>query len=185
VSAGVGEAKSKLKSQKSKMDVAVEFKTQSIYRLEESRKRVIACIDLVPENKIWEKPNAAANSIGNLVLHLCGNITQYILSTLGGAADLRNRDSEFAAQGGFSKQSLKDLFDGVLQNSINTIHNCSEADLTNIKSVQVYELTGIGIIIHVTEHLSYHTGQIALLTKLITEKDLGFYAGLNLNKKQH
>jgi uncharacterized damage-inducible protein DinB len=47
----------------------------------------------------------------------------------------------------------------------------------------VYNLTGLGIIVHVTEHLSYHTGQIALLTKLITEKDLGFYAGLDLNKK--
>jgi uncharacterized damage-inducible protein DinB len=49
--------------------------------------------------------------------------------------------------------------------------------------VQVYELTGVGIIIHVTEHLSYHTGQIATLTKLLLEKDLGFYAGLNLNQK--
>jgi len=166
------------------MDVVVEFKEQSVFRMEESSKRILACLALVPENKIWEKPNAASNSIGNLVLHLCGNMTQYILSTLGGAADLRNRDAEFAAQGGFSKQGLQELFEGVIHNCVAVIQQCSYQDLTTIKNVQVYSLSGIGIIIHVTEHLSYHTGQIALLTKLITEKDLGFYAGLDLNKKQ-
>ncbi len=166
------------------MDIAFEFREQSIYRMEESWKRVIACLELVPENKIWDRPNTASNSIGNLVLHLCGNITQYIISTLGGAADLRNRDAEFAAQSGLTKKALKELFDGVLQKSISLIRNSNDNDLTTIKSVQVYQLSGMGIIIHVTEHLSYHTGQIALLTKMYTEKDLGFYAGLDLNKKQ-
>lgn len=160
-----------------------EFKEQAIYRMEESRKRVLACLDLVPEERIWEQPNSALNSMGNLVLHLCGNITQYILTTLGGAADNRNRDAEFSTRGGKNREELKKLFDSVLQQSIDRIALATDAELAAVKAVQVYELSGIGIILHVTEHLSYHTGQIALLTKLITEEDLGFYKGLDLNKK--
>jgi uncharacterized damage-inducible protein DinB len=165
------------------MNISADFKEQSIYRIKESHKRIIACLDMLDESKIWLKPNTALNSMGNLVLHLCGNITQYILSTLGGAPDHRNRDSEFAAVGGKTKAELKSSFNNVIEQSIQCINNADDADLSTIKKVQVYDLTGVGIIIHVTEHLSYHTGQIAFLTKLLLEKDLGFYAGLDLNQK--
>jgi uncharacterized damage-inducible protein DinB len=165
------------------MSINVDFKEQSIYRIKESHQRIIACIDLLDESQIWLKPNSALNSMGNLILHLCGNITQYIISTLGGATDHRNRDAEFAATGGKTKTELKAMFNSVIEQSIECIGNASEFDLSTVKKVQVYELTGVGIIIHVTEHLSYHTGQIAFLTKLLLEKDLGFYAGLNLNQK--
>lgn len=165
------------------MSISLEFKEQSIYRINESHKRIIACLDLLEDSQIWMKPNLALNSTGNLVLHLCGNITQYILCTLGGALDNRDRDAEFAATGGKTKEELKSIFNNVIEQSIQCIINTSDADLSALKKVQVYELTGIAIIIHVTEHLSYHTGQIAFLTKLLLEKDLGFYAGLDLNKK--
>lgn len=166
------------------MTISEDFKEQSIYRIGESHKRIIACIDLLNESQIWLKPNTVLNSTGNLILHLCGNITQYILSTLGGAPDLRNRDAEFAATGGKTKEELKTVLNQVIEQSINCIQKSSDEELTTLKKVQVYELTGVGIIIHVTEHLSYHAGQIAFLTKLLLEKDLGFYAGLDLNKKQ-
>ncbi|MEI6086186.1 MAG: DinB family protein [Bacteroidota bacterium] len=165
------------------MNISADFKDQSIYRIRESHKRIIACMDMLDESQIWLKPNTALNSMGNLVLHLCGNITQYIISTLGGAPDHRNRDAEFAAVGGKSKEELKSAFNTVIEQSIQCIKNVGDADLSTIKKVQVYDLTGVGIIIHVTEHLSYHTGQIAFLTKLLLERDLGFYAGLNLNQK--
>jgi uncharacterized damage-inducible protein DinB len=102
---------------------------------------------------------------------------------LGGAPDHRNRDAEFAATGGKTKDELKVMFDDVIEQSIQCISDVNDFDLSTIKKVQVYELTGVGIIIHVTEHLSYHTGQIAFLTKLLLEQDLGFYAGLDLNQK--
>jgi uncharacterized damage-inducible protein DinB len=165
------------------MSISQDFKEQSIYRIKESHTRIIACIDLLDESQIWLKPNLALNSAGNLVLHLCGNITQYIISTLGGAPDHRERDLEFSAIGGKTKLELKSMFNNVIEQSIQCIGNTSDEDLSALKKVQVYELTGVGIIIHVTEHLSYHTGQIAFLTKLLLQKDLGFYAGLDLNKK--
>jgi uncharacterized damage-inducible protein DinB len=165
------------------MSISLDFKEQSIYRIKESRKRIISCIDLLDESQIWLKPNLALNSTGNLVLHLCGNITQYIICTLGGVPDQRDRDSEFATRGGKTKEQLKSILNKVIDQSIECIFNTSDEDLAALKKVQVYEMTGLGIIVHVTEHLSYHTGQIAFLTKLLLEKDLGFYEGLDLNKK--
>jgi uncharacterized damage-inducible protein DinB len=165
------------------MSISADFKEQSIFRIKESHQRIITCLNMLDESQIWVKPNTALNSMGNLVLHLCGNITQYIISTLGGKPDDRNRDAEFAAIGGKTKEELKAMFSKVIKDSIDCIINSSDIDLSTLRKVQVYELTGVGIIIHVTEHLSYHTGQIATLTKLLLEKDLGFYAGLNLNQK--
>lgn len=162
---------------------ASEYQTQSCYRLEENLQKICTCIDLLSETEIWFSPNPQLNSVGNLVQHLCGNITQYILTTLGGAADNRNRDAEFQISGILTKEALKTKLQNVIKNSTHTIRQTTVEALLASKKVQVYELTGIGIILHVTEHLSYHTGQIALLTKLITQKDLGFYTGLNLNAK--
>lgn len=165
------------------MSICADFKEQSIYRIKESQTRIIACLDLLEESQIWMKPNLALNSMGNLVLHLCGNITQYIISTLGGAPDYRDRDAEFAATGGKTKEELKAIFNNVVEQSILCINTATEQNLSEAYKVQIYELTGLGIIVHVTEHLSYHTGQIAFLTKLLLEKDLGFYAGFDLNQK--
>ena len=160
-----------------------EFKTQSNYRIQESYHKIASCMQLLSEAEIWFSPNAQLNSVGNLVQHLCGNITQYILSTLGKQADHRNRNAEFAISGTKSKQALLQDLQEVIDKSIAIIDALSEDALKEQYQVQVYQLSGIGIVLHVTEHLSYHTGQIAMLTKLITQKDLGFYAGLDLNKK--
>ena len=162
-----------------------EFKTQSNYRIQESYHKIASCMQLLSETEIWFSPNAQLNSVGNLVQHLCGNITQYILSTLGKEADHRNRDAEFAIIGTKTKQALLQDLQEVIDKSIGIIDtlSLSEDALKEQYQVQVYQLSGIGIVLHVTEHLSYHTGQIAMLTKLITQKDLGFYAGLDLNKK--
>ena len=165
------------------MQFASEYQEQCCYRIDENLQKINQCIDLLSETEIWFSPNTKLNSVGNLIQHLCGNITQYILTTLGGAADNRIRDAEFEISGSLTKAALISNLQNVIKNSTRIIRQTTAEELFESKKVQVYELTGIGIILHVTEHLSYHTGQIALLTKLITQKDLGFYAGLDLNKK--
>lgn len=163
--------------------IAAEFISQSIHRIELNTPRIAKCLDELTDNEIWYRPNESSNSIGNLILHLCGNITQYIISSIGGEADNRERDKEFSATGGIRKEELLIKLEDTVNKAIAVIHNCSEEDLLKVRSVQGFTYTGIGNIIHVTEHYSYHTGQIALLTKLIKNKDLGFYAGQNLNIK--
>lgn len=160
-----------------------EFIKDCCRHLNEYTKRVKTCLDLLSEEQVWQKPNEASNSIANLMLHLCGNMTQYVLASLGGKTDLRERDKEFSATGGFNKEQLFEKLSSVVHSVIEEIQLHDEESLLKTRTVQGFEKNGIAIILHITEHYSYHTGQIALLTKLMTNEDLGFYKGLDLNKK--
>jgi len=166
-----------------KNTISQEFIAQAIFRLEENPPRIKNCLDRLSEEEVWQKPNPSSNSMGNLILHLCGNITQYIIASLGDTADLRVRDLEFSTSGGFTKAVLWEKIDRVVKESVEVIKACDEDSLLRVRSVQGFEFSGIGIIIHVAEHLSYHTGQIAFWTKYIKDQDLGFYADLDLNIK--
>lgn len=165
------------------MKIESELKSQVILRLNENSPKIEKCLGLLLEKEVWQKPNANSNSIGNLIIHLCGNITQYIISSLGENEDLRNRDYEFTVQGGFTKTDLLQKLNAVVNKARRTIENLDQNKLLNVHDVQGFKLTGIGILIHVVEHYSYHTGQISFYTKLLKDKDLGYYEGHNLNAK--
>jgi uncharacterized damage-inducible protein DinB len=165
------------------MDIEKEFMDQSILRLNENTPRIEKCLDLLTEKEVWQRPNKSSNSIGNLIVHLCGNITQYIISSLGETKDMRNRDEEFNIDGKYSKTQLLQMLQGTVNEATDVIGHTDSAKLIKVHSVQGFELSGIGIIIHVVEHYSYHTGQISFFTKLLKDKDLGYYADLDLNTK--
>lgn len=164
-------------------NISEEFKTQSILRIDEYLTKIEKCLDELNEEDIWQRPNESSNSIGNQMLHLCGNITQYILSSLNNARDKRERDMEFNARCGIMKSELYGKLFDVVNEAKNVIRELDQDDLRMIRSVQGFNLSGIGIVIHVVEHFSYHTGQIAFWTKMIKNIDLGFYSDLDLNKK--
>lgn len=160
-----------------------EFKAQSLTFFEANTPRIQQCINELSEAEVWLRPNGSSNSVGNLVLHLCGNITQYVLSSLGGQPDQRARDAEFAAEGGFTKQELWEKLAATTAAAARVMAAASEAELLRVRSVQGFQMSGIGIVVHVTEHYSYHTGQIAFWTKQLKNKDLGFWADKDLNAK--
>lgn len=163
--------------------IAQEFLQQSIIHLEVNTPRIEKCLAALTEDEVWQRPNEISNSVGNLVLHLCGNITQYILSGLGQVPDYRVRDAEFAAKGGFTKAELLLKLSSTVEEACQVIRHLDHNDLLRIRSVQGFQLSAIGIIVHVTEHYSYHTGQIAFWTKQLKNKSLDFYANLDLNAK--
>ena len=160
-----------------------EFIDQSIQRIDENNQKIITCLKELEEAETWKRPNQNSNSVGNIILHLCGNIRQYVISSLGQIEDIRERDKEFSADGGYSKSELLKKLTDTVEQAKNIIKNSSEAELSRKRQVQGFTHSGVGIIVHVTEHYSYHTGQIIFWTKLLKDKDLGFYANINLNKK--
>ncbi len=160
-----------------------EFIEQSIFRLSENTPKIEKCLSILSEEEVWKRPNDSSNSIGNLILHLCGNITQYIISSMGGNEDIREREQEFSTQGGFTKKMLLDNLKSTIDEAIEVLNNLKETDLLKIRSVQGFEYTGMASVIQVVEHYSYHTGQIIFWTKLLKDMDLGFYASIDLNKK--
>lgn len=163
------------------MKISKEFTQQSIYFLSLNPPRIEKCLRQLSEEQVWKKPNANSNSIGNLILHLCGNITQYAHASLENGKDERHRDLEFSAPGGFSKKELLEKITTVTEKAVQIIENISDAELLRNRKVQGFDHTGISIIIHIIEHFSYHVGQIAFFTKLLCDKDLGFYEDYDLN----
>jgi uncharacterized damage-inducible protein DinB len=164
--------------------IGQEFVEQCISIIEKkSTPKIIKCLDQLSEEQIWMRPNKASNSIGNILLHLCGNIRQYVISGLGDQPDIRERDKEFSTQEGYTKQELLIKLSDTVNQAITIIRNADEVKLMKIYSVQGFSYSGVGIIVHITEHYSHHTGQIIFWTKQLTGNDMGFYSHTDLNKK--
>lgn len=165
-------------------EVLQEFVEQITFRLDESSRMVALSLEKLDEDDIWKRPHKNSNSIGNLILHLCGNITQYAISSLGETEDIRNRDLEFDTLGGFTKEELWNKLENTVNKAKEVIRSSTIEQYLKKREVQGFTFSGIGIAIHVTEHYSFHTGQIAFWTKQLTEKrSLGFYDGIDLNTK--
>ena len=153
-------------------ELIAEFKRRVF---EESYSRIFTCLDRLSEDQLWYKSNANSNSIGNLILHLQGNARQWMLSTFNAYPDNRERSKEFALESRVTKEKLINGLIELKNEIMQMLDSISEQQLVQDYQVQVFKEKGIAIMIHVIEHFSYHTGQIALLTKLMDDKDLEFY----------
>tara|TARA_R110002050_G_scaffold21644_5_gene59716 strand:- start:4206 stop:4667 length:462 start_codon:yes stop_codon:yes gene_type:complete len=151
--------------------------------MDESTRMIKKSLSDISDEEVWQKPNSSLNSIANLMLHLCGNISQYIISSLGENEDKRNRDAEFSATGGLTKAELLKKLEDVVDTAKRVIFDATPNQLVRMRSVQGFTFSGVGIILHAVEHYSYHTGQIAFWVKQLKNTDLGFYDGVDLNVK--
>ena len=152
-----------------------------IHRLyDESLPRILSCLDQLTDEQIWWRPNESSNSIGNLILHLSGNVRQWIGNGLGNLPDLRKRQTEFDERRMLSRASLVNELQQTMSMATEVIAGVPETELIIMRKVQTFEETGLTILIHVTEHFSYHTGQIAYITKMLTDRSLDFYKGVPL-----
>lgn len=135
---------------------------------------IVECLQHLSEEEIWWRPNSASNSAGNLVLHLCGNVRQWIIAGLGGAEDKRERDREFAERGPIPRQALITQLRRTIRDACRVIARLSDESLTRKYTIQGYHVTGLDAAFHVAEHFGYHTGQIIYITKLKRARDLRF-----------
>lgn len=162
------------------MNATTELIEQSIFRLRENILKIEKCLLEFRDDEIWQRPNEVSNSLGNQIVHLCGNVTQYIIAGLGEKEDNRQRDAEFEMEDGFSKMELLKKLNRVTEEASDIILQQTDESLLELREVQGFKLTGIGILIHVVEHFSYHTGQIVFWTKILRKRDMGFYDGMDL-----
>ena len=149
--------------------------------LEESIPRLRKCLSKLSQEEIWYRPNAHTISIGNLVLHLNGNVRQWLISGLGGAPDLRQRQQEFDEPGPLPTSELQEKLNK-LENDIEAIlEGLSASDLITERTIQGYKSSGVSILVHVVEHFSYHVGQVTILVKSRKDLDMGYYAEKDLD----
>lgn len=142
---------------------------------DESYERINICLNLLTQEQVWYSPNENTNSIGNLILHLIGNANQWIVGSFGNKNVNRQRTKEFIPEQNIDKGELNKRLLELKSEMLPLIDSLTEIDLIKNYKVQVYNEKGVNILVHVIEHFSYHTGQIALLTKLICDKALKFY----------
>ena len=148
---------------------------------EEGVPRIKKCLSELTEKEIWQRPNENLASVGNLVLHLCGNVRQWIVAGLGGREDTRIRQTEFDEKGPIPSQKLIADLEAVMAEVEEVLQELQPEDLLAIRSVQgLFTESGISILVHVMEHFSYHVGQITWYTKQVKNIDVGYYAGLDL-----
>ncbi len=154
------------------------FLTFSAEKLEQLDGRIQDCLARLTPEQIWARTSENENAIGNLVLHLSGNVRQWIGSGVGGLADNRQRDTEFDARGGMAPLELAELLKTWVAEAAAIIRAVPASRLTERITPQGYDVTVLEAIAHVVEHFSQHTGQIILLTKILTGKDLAYYQHL-------
>jgi uncharacterized damage-inducible protein DinB len=153
-----------------------EFLRQSRHYLaEDYLPRLVAVLRQLDDEDIWWRGNDASNSIGNLVLHLSGNVRQWIVSGVGGAADVRDRPTEFARRDGHTRAELIGLLQETIADVDTTLARVTLAQLDEPLTIQGIDTSVMGAIYHVVEHFSGHVGQIVMLAKLRLGRDLGFW----------
>ena len=160
------------------MNVEQIFLTDAADKLAENLDRIESCVPRLSEQLVWARDSDNENAVGNLLLHLDGNLRQWIGSAIGGAPDTRHRQSEFSARSGPAASVLVSNLRAAVQDAVRVIRSVPHDRLTEAVTIQGNDTTVLGAIFHVVEHFSGHTYQIILMTKRATHEDLGFYGYL-------
>jgi uncharacterized damage-inducible protein DinB len=157
------------------MDVGRAFLDQSRrYLAREYPTKIQRCLDVLPADALWRRDDASENSVGNLVLHLSGNVRQWIVSGIGGAPDARQRSAEFDARHGNASELLDGLLD-TLREADAVLASLDESSLGERRRIQGRDVNVLDAVYHVVEHFSMHTGQIILLAKSKEPDRIRFY----------
>jgi hypothetical protein len=147
--------------------------------LEQYWPRLRARVESLSDEQVWWRPNGSSNSIGNLVLHLNGNIGQWLVASFNRLEDRRDRPAEFNAQGGISTAAVLANLGTTMEQASEVLSRLTEADLLAPFDIQGYHVTGLDAVYQVVEHFGLHYGQILYITKMLRSEDLGFYRDLS------
>ncbi len=155
----------------------LEFSRQKL--LEQYWPRLRACVESLTDEQVWWRPNDACNSIGNLILHLNGNVRQWLVASFNRKEDQRNRPAEFDERQLISVSALLDRLGATIEEGSEVLARLTADDLVARYEIQGYNVSGLDAVYQVVEHFGLHYGQIVYITKSLRGADLGFYSELN------
>jgi uncharacterized damage-inducible protein DinB len=141
--------------------------------------RLRECVESLTDEQVWWRPNAASNSVGNLLLHLNGNVRQWLVTSFNRQKDFRDRPAEFSQREGIPAATLLAQLGATLQEASEVLSRLREADLAAPMEIQGCQVRGLEAVYQVVEHFAMHYGQIVYITKMLRGADLGFYRQLN------
>ena len=141
--------------------------------------RLRGCVELLSDEQVWWRPNEASNSIGNLILHLSGNVQQWLVASFDRSEDARNRPAEFGERQIVPAAALLERLESTMRRASDVLLRLTDADLRTTLQIQGYRVSGLQAVYQVVEHFGLHYGQIVYITKSIRGEDLGFYRELD------
>ncbi|MFN2400384.1 MAG: DinB family protein [Gemmatimonadaceae bacterium] len=158
------------------MDVAQLFLDRSRYYLrDEYRTKLRRAVETLPPDALWWRANDASNSVGNLLLHLTGNVRQWIVTGVGRGPESRDRASEFAARYGQPASELLAQLDEAVDEALAVIDLLEPSELLTRRIIQGRDVTVCEAIYHVVEHFAMHMGQVILIAKHHAPGAIKFY----------
>ena len=158
------------------MDIGQNFIDRSrAYLTDEYRIKLRKTIDSLPPEMLWWRPNDESNSVGNLLLHLDGNLRQWIVGAIGGAPDVRNRAGEFAAKEGGTREELMRRVEQTLDEADAVLAKLRPEQLTERRRVQARDVSLLDAVYQVVQHFALHLGQIILVAKAQVPGAVKFY----------
>ena len=162
----------------SAQSLGAEFLRVSRHEIAQRLTRIEDCVSRLTAEQIWSRGSEVENSIGNLMLHLGGNLRQWIVAGVGGSPDTRDRDAEFTRRDPIDVEELLRVLRGAVDETDGVLAGLTDEELLTTRRIQAYEVTVLHAVSHVVDHFAEHTGQIIWATKRITGQDLGFYGHL-------
>jgi len=153
-------------------EIGALFLSTSSAKLEQMTGFVTKCLARLSDEQMWARGGEHENTVGNLILHLCGNMRQWIMHGVGGAADVRVREKEFSASGGLIVSELVGLFEETMAEARGVIDSLAPEKLLDRITPQGRNVSKLEAIYQVVGHVQQHTGQIILLTKQMCGTDL-------------
>jgi uncharacterized damage-inducible protein DinB len=147
-------------------DVAEAFAATAREELAKAATVIQHCLEQLTDEQIAWRPTESLNSIGNLVLHLCGNVRQWIISGVGGEPDVRNRPREFTERGPFGKEEALRQLNEVVEQADAVLRTLSPLQLLERRRIQGFDTTALSAIFDSVAHFKGHTQEIVCLTRL-------------------
>lgn len=155
--------------------LASEFTGAAVRKLRQDLGQLRRCAGLLDDAQLWQRANENCNSVGNLLAHLNGNVAQWILAGVDGQPFERDRPAEFAARGGASGAQLSARLGRTIEEACRIIANLDAAALEVRRTIQGYDVSTLAAVLHVVEHVSFHTGQVIQITKTLRDVSLALF----------
>lgn len=152
-----------------------DFLAAAAHKLEQDHAQIVRCAALLEDAQLWSRANNHCNSVGNLILHLNGNVGQWILAGIGGQSFHRDRPAEFAQRGPLPRAEILDALRQTVEKAAAIIRGLTPPELTRPRLIQGYRVSTLNAVFHVAEHFSFHTGQIVHIAKTLRDVDLSLY----------
>lgn len=137
----------------------------AVHELDRAVNTITHCVEQLNDEQVWWRPSASMNSIANLMLHVAGNMRQWIIAGVGHIDDTRNRPQEFAERGPIGKDELVRRLRDTAAEAVVTLTNANPDDLLVRRKIQSFDVTGFGAMFHSVAHLCGHTQEIVHMSR--------------------